>query len=268
MAEIVLRTRELINAKEKHTVIKPRGGVVSVVSNHKIRNKWIEIICDLMSPMKRENYTGLPHYDIMAAAWSRELWSKWLERDWISTEFWNENIVPLGILSQFDNAPESAKPLYETWLWSPTERKQFFIVYNDDATDEDLAAMNMQVEKQDVKERLYLAPAKSYDYTKDVAISKDTLAKIDDPTQIVNPRFDKPVIAAKYTEPSISSLAVKLTDYRENHSFNPEAFKVFRQREESSPAMNSAAGGYYSVASDGGVIFGAKYEILDSELFV
>jgi len=272
MAEILLRTRELINAKEKHTVVKPRGGVVTAISDRKIRNKWIEIICDLMSPMKRDKYTGLPHWDIMAAAWTaglRQLWIDWgrSAKPVTTDKFWIDSIVPLGLVSQFDNAPESTKPLYETWLWSPTERKHFFIAYNDDATDEDLRAMNTLVEKQDTKERLYLVPGKQYDYEKDITISNDTLVKINDPTQIVNPRFDKPVVLAKYTEPIITGLPEKLTDYREVNSFDPAAFRLFRQREESSPSMHPAAGGYYSVLCDNGVFFGAKYEILDSGLF-
>ena len=47
-----------------------------------------------------------------------------------------------------------------------------------------------------------------------------------------------------------------------------EAFKLFRQREESGPLMNPTAGGYDAVCYDDGIYFGGEYQILDAGLFV
>ena len=269
MAEIVLRTRTLINAKQKYTAVKPRGGVAAAVTDQKIQNKWIETICDLMSPAKRDNYSTLPYYDLMTAAWTEKLRQDWI--DWqrskipvITNVFWDTVIKPLGLVSQFGNAPESTKPLYETWLWSEHERKQFFIIHSPDE-----AAIKAATAHEDItyKDDLYKCQ-KIFDYEKDITFSKETVAKINDPTQVVNPRFDKPVSLDKFAAPILIGLPETLTNYRKANCMDYEAFKLFRQREESSPTMNPAAGGYDAVCCDNGVYFGVEYKILDPGLFV
>ena len=269
MAEILLRTRELINAKEKHTVVKPRGSIIDVFYDRRIKNEWLRILCVYPSPQLRDKYTTLPYFTEIISAWSPTLYQNYLDWDKSKVKdtdkFWTDNIASLGILPVLGTAPDSAKPLYETWLFSDTERKQFFTVYNDDATEEQLKTI-YGMQEIIYKDKLYMKQ-KQYDYMADPAISKTTQGLINDPTQILYTQYDKPVPISKITDAVLTGLPEILTNYRAANSFDPEAFKLFRQREESSPAMHPSAGGYYSVVVDNGVFFGAKYEILDSGLF-
>ena len=270
MAEIVLRTRELITAKEKHTVVKPRGGVVDVLYDRRIKNEWLRIFCVYPDPKLRDKYAGVPFFAEITAAWTPQLcqnyidWGKSKLKD--TDKFWTDNIVPLRILSVLGKAPESDKPLYETWLFSPTERKQFFTISIEPATEEQLKTIYgpQDIIYHDKPYKFF----KQYDYMSDPAISKETQDKINDPAQTVYTQHDKPVPIAKFTDAVLSGRPETLTNYRAAHSMDYAAFTLFKQREESSPAMNPAAGGYDVICCDNGIFFGVEYQILDSGLFI
>lgn len=207
MAEISLMTEDKIVVKEKYISVMPKFGVIDAISSIRIKAKWIEIFCDLMSPKKRDDFRNVPHWDIMTAAWEQTLWNAWTANSNGALgdvdKFWDDYIVPLDILKDFDNAPESNKPLYETWLWSGQNRKDWFVVYNDDATEDQIRVMGATVNRM-YDGKIYTCQGAMFDYENDSNISAATVGKINDKEQTVHPKFSQPVAVAKFTEPDLS----------------------------------------------------------------
>ena len=153
MAEIALRTTEFLNndPRKAYIAYRPVGSVVVAMSAARIRRKWLEILCDLMAPSKRDSYVTLPGFNTMKEMWSHELLGKWVEfyrdqrnkfNEVADAKFWTEVIEPIGLLPDLPKDPLGLRPVYETWLWSDHERKTLFIITNDDASTATVESWN------------------------------------------------------------------------------------------------------------------------------
>ncbi len=187
MAELALIENDFLNEKGKYTTFCERGSVVVALSDRVIRAKWLEIFCDLCSPIKRNtsNYDTIPGWDKLCEAWTPELWAKWwhLQRPmkpgmveswptdvrdlWESldksfdtyrhgflsqetnaaAQLWTALIEPLGVLQYLPKEPTGQQPVYNTWGWSDHERSTLFIVVNDDAPDVEIETWSQLVER-------------------------------------------------------------------------------------------------------------------------
>lgn len=234
MSEIALRTTERKLQKAKYLGWRPVGSTIVCCSDHMIRRKWLEIVCDLVAPYKRKGYTALPGYDSLVAAWTPQLREAWLEYDRPTKQYklsrllqddafpqfvWGEIIEPIGLLEDLPYAPEANVKVYDTWLWSELERKNYFVIVNEDADRQTVQAWQGTEERDaDTGEVLpELGPDEVYGptinlavvwkgqvkYETDLGLSGDTLANIADKDKIVHPRFDKPVAKVKVKQPTI-----------------------------------------------------------------
>jgi len=211
MAEIALRTTEFRNQKAKYLAWRPVGSVIVAISQVQMRRKWCEIACDLMRPEKREMFRGVPGYDRLCQAWSKELWQAWFAADrelrldpGAPAEFWNRHIVPLGVVDDLPLAPESDTRVSDTWLWSEKERRRYFVVVS--AAGQEVEEWQAHEEVQHAKLGRVLQPSRMLDYLHVPWLSGESLAKIQDANQVCHPKFHLPVAAAEFVRPDLAAL--------------------------------------------------------------
>ncbi len=235
MSEIALRTTEKIVKRDNHTSWRPQGSTIVCCSTGRIRRKWLEICCDLVSPKKRDKFKNIPGWTWLVDAWTRELHQTWLEFDRPSKDYplgwllmdpaapqsiWQALIEPIGVLGDLPYAPESDRKVHDTWLWSEHERKSFFIVVNDTEDDKTIESWQSieerdgdtgevlpelaEGEERDPIIKIVTVWKKQVKYWEDLQLSSDSLAKIADPDVIVHPKHDKPVPLVKFVQPDIA----------------------------------------------------------------
>ena len=217
MAELALRTTELLAKKAKYTAWKPVGSAIVCQSDHTICRKWLEICCDLVSPKKRENYRGIPGWKRLCDAWIPEMREAWLEYDrpvdkWplgrllqdhvFCDLFWSEMIESTGVVGDLPLAPESDMTISKTWLWSEIERKRFFIVANADSESPVVDNWNGADERAGDK-GLVLCPKRMVNYETEIGLDGAKLDKIAQLDTIVHPDFATPVAVALIKQPDI-----------------------------------------------------------------
>lgn len=217
MHEISLRITALDNTKAKYRSYRPVGSVISAVSRWRKRDKWLEILCDLTSPSKRDNVwnrfvlNGYPvtvnMWNAACSVWSESLWNQW--REYYSlpslsiieraakiaamSDLWTYyKSEAVGVVDEFGLEPHGIKNLVDTWLWSPKDKKDSFIIVNDDATYEDIENIN-GFNYLDGE----IIPKTMFDWENDLGLSEDSKALIRDVNVTVNPRFDKLVEKTK-----------------------------------------------------------------------
>ena len=237
MSEIALRTSERLATKGNVWHWRPVGSTIICCTDSLIRRKWLEICCYLVSPKKRDTYRALPGWDKLCEAWTPELREAWLEFDRPTetnrlsplledeaflNSVWQTMIEPIGVLDDLHFAPESDRKVYDTWLWSEFERKNYFIIVNED-TDSETVQGWQGVEERDADSGDVLSPLlpgtvrdpainvalvwnKQIDYKTDIGLSGSTLTDIADPSKTLNPRHDKPVSQIKVQQPSIAGM--------------------------------------------------------------
>ena len=241
MAEIALRTTERKLQKDKYLAWRPVGSTIVCLSDSMIRRKWLEICCDLVAPYKRKDYTTLPGYTELVAAWTPELRKAWLEADRPTEQYklgqllmdktypqklWDELIKPIGVDTNLPLAPESNVKVHDTWLWSERERKSYFIVVNTDAADEEVQGWQGSEERdadtgevlpelaegevRDAKISLAIVWKKQIKYATDIGLSGGTLDKIANHELVVNPKFDAPVSKVKFIQPSLADSVIAM----------------------------------------------------------
>ncbi len=218
MSEIALRTSERKLQRGNILHWRPVGSTIVCISNSMRIRKWLEICCDLVSPKKRKDYESLPAYDKLCEAWTPELRETWLIADRPTKDYplgqllmdnsypqklWDELIEPLGVLKDLPLAPESDVLIYNTWLWSETERKQFYIVSNTDATDEEVESWQGTEERVDGLNTV-IAWKKQIKYQTELGLSQPELDKIANPDIVVHPKFDAPVPKIKIVQPNLA----------------------------------------------------------------
>lgn len=200
MTEILLRTTEFRNQKPTYLSWRPVGSVIEVIDSLRLRYKWIEIVCDLARPEKRKMYTAIPGYQYLCDHWSKELWDAWWQADRqnafsdqdFANGFWEENIDAqlIGLLGK---DPRGEVNLTDTWLWSEYERKNWFIVVNND--EEDATKVRAWKGRQETwdNEKLIIHPKTRIDYETNLSLSAESLSSINDKNIVVHPKFSSPV---------------------------------------------------------------------------
>ena len=255
--ELALRTTERYCEKAKYVSWRPVGSVIVAINRQRLRRKWLEIVCDLVRPSKRDQFKGIPGWKRLCEVWTQELWDEWfalnrptkehplgplLQDTACAQKMWDERIVPLGLPDDLPFAPEADLRVSETWLWGEGERKNYFIVVNEDAPDIEVKGWADHVEwdrdtdapwetvleeremiavlpggKTETRmepvpvpkypdHRLLIRPRKVVKYETDIGLSADTLGKIADPGQVLHPKFDAPVAAVHARRPELHEM--------------------------------------------------------------
>ena len=221
MAEIALRTWELKTVKEKYIAWRPKGSAIVVISEHEKRRKWLEIVCDLVSPKKRDKFKGIPGWQNLVDHWTQAFWDEWfelhkptkkyplgpiLQNKGIVQQMW-DNSIDAQLTAILGKESVGVEDLTKTWLWSGHERKTLFIVFNDDVTDAELEIYGLGTTLFKNGDAVMTLGAQ-YKYDFDVAISPDTLAKIQDPDFVIHPRFNIAVPKLKFSTPDVNDLVI------------------------------------------------------------
>ncbi|KKN70963.1 hypothetical protein LCGC14_0425650 [marine sediment metagenome] len=235
MSEIALRTTERKLQKAKYLAWRPVGSTIVCCSDSLIRRKWLEICCDLVSPKKRDNFRNIPGWQRLCDAWTSQLREAWLGYDRPTKQYkigrllmdklypqvvWKELIEPIGVLKDLPFAPEADVRVHDTWLWSEEERKRYFIIVNEDASNDEVESwQGVEERDEDTGEVLpdlaggevrdsavnfAVVWKKQVEYKTEIGLSGGTLTDIADRQKIVQPRFDKPVLQIKVARPDIT----------------------------------------------------------------
>ena len=214
MAEVALRTTEEYNRKTNVTVWRPRGGVVSAFSDRWIRAKWIEIICDLLAPYKRQRFAHLPWAAPLAQSWTpqlRDAWRDWERGRWLldgetqdarDAAFWTQWIEPRTPLDKMPKEPSGVRPIYEAVLWGSKDLMTTFAIVVEAPSDA-VESMNGEEPRNEITglvvpidaPRAVIVPRRWCDYPSVLGLSQETLDLIADPSVRVMPRYDEPVAA-------------------------------------------------------------------------
>lgn len=210
MIEAAVLIEDRSNRKAKYYYHAPVGSVIETITDLRRRRKWTETMCDLVSPAKREKNRSLPGWQAMCDAWSPSLRADWmdLERTKDRTRedddlFWLTRIFPLGHLGDLPYVPESDKRIYEAWPWSEHEMKRLFLTVSNDTLDEEAVTWPVVVQSGVVPDMIRRR-RKVLSYHTDIPeISAETRDKIDNPTILVRPRYDKPMAKARYADTAI-----------------------------------------------------------------
>jgi len=214
MAEVALNLTPHDLRKGTYRFVCPEGAVIEAITDERRRRKWIEIICDLSSPRKRDHYRRIPGWKRICEAWSPQLRTAWMDLErgkhrlagWSDAEFWAHHIEPLGLLADLPQAPGTDRRVYETWLWSQHERKVFFIVVNDDEPDVEIWRRKRMTGAAE-EGNMVIRPGRVLNFRTDIGLSLDTVAKILDPARLVHPRFDKPVGRDTFKDATLIDMA-------------------------------------------------------------
>lgn len=235
MSEIALRTTERKLQKAKYLGWRPVGSTIVCCSDSLIRRKWLEICCDLVSPKKRDNFRNIPGWQRLCDAWTPELREEWFHYDRPTEQHpigrllmdksypqvvWKDMIEPIGVLKDLPFAPDSDVKVHDTWLWSEQERKRYFIVVNQDASNDEVESWQGVEERDedtgevlpDLAEDEVRDPAVSFavvwkkqiKYKTEIGLSGGTLMDIANLGTAMNPRFDKPILQIKAVRPNMN----------------------------------------------------------------
>jgi hypothetical protein len=196
MSELVLRRQTKDTLKDKYRDYRPQGSIISTKSNRIITRKWIEIICDLASPQKRDTYINLniPGFIEVVENWTPALRKRWLDydRETLDTEttqdFWDTDIKSGGLLGAIPDY--RGKKAYEQWLYSDTELIHFFVVENDDGEDEEIEDWSRRKETND-RGSIIFSPQKSVDYKNKLLLTKREKDDLEDITKMVLPERNR-----------------------------------------------------------------------------
>ena len=222
MAELALRTNEFLNKKTKYIAWRPIGSVIVSIDSHTMRLKWLEIVCDLVSPKKRDDFKGIPGWQYLCDHWTKELRSEWIALGKPTTDYplgrllqdplaaqkmWDES-VDSQLSSIIGKEPGGVEWLTNTWLWSQKERKELFIIVNADETD-NLQVRNWGTRSESYKDgTLVIHPKTKVDWETKLDISSKTKTEITNPAKIINPSFDIPVVKTLVETPNLLDLKV------------------------------------------------------------
>jgi len=221
MAELALRTQEFINHKQKYTAWRPVGSIIISINQHRMRRKWLEIVCDLVSPKKRNQYKSIPGWQYLCDHWTPQLREEWFQlqkpnkeyphgallQNAITSQTMWEQRVDLQLISLIGKEEYGIKDKTDTWLWGDDERKIYFITVNED--EEDNSSVQGWAGFNNITQdgKLHIVPRTQIKYQTDIPeLSEETLLDIADRDKILHPRFDKPISKAIINSPNILSL--------------------------------------------------------------
>lgn len=196
MAELAVRTKPRVIKSLNDFICRPTGSVIIAISHEAIRRKWLEIICDLVSPKKRDMFKKIPGWNYLVDHWTPELREKWLSverlNNPVETEKMLINDVDRQLSSLLGKDPRQEKDLMGTWLWSEAERKRYFLSFVDDESEEVIGASAF-TEVSVGENAVVLCPSKKIDFETALGLSQDSVNKIKDPGVIVHPKFSSPI---------------------------------------------------------------------------
>ncbi len=221
MAELALRTTEFKNQKTNYLAWRPVGSVIVALSEHQKRRKWLEIVCDLVAPYKRETYKAIPGWQALVDHWTPQLREMWLDIDRpnesfplgpllqdrpIAQKIWDDN-VDSQLSSALGKEPRGDVDFTDTWLWSEHERKTTFIVSNFDETDEaHLETYGEKLNGLDAGNIVFYSKVK-VDFKTDIpSLSPETIADIENPDVIVHPKLNVPISKILFNTPDIARI--------------------------------------------------------------
>ena len=221
MSEIALRTTEFIGKKQKYINYRPVGSVIVSLPTHIIRRKWLEIVCDLVSPKKRDQFKGIVGWQHLCDHWTQALWDEWRSKD-VPTEaypfgeltavegtaqvMWDQR-VDAQLITLVGKEPLGIKDRTDAWYWSDHERKTTFIISNEDATSDEVKAYGGSADM--IKNgKIIITPNARIDYLSDIGLSQGTLDNIANKETLVHPKFDAPVSKVKMNSPDLSGLNI------------------------------------------------------------
>ena len=212
--EIALRIAPRDVQTAKYRSFRPVGSVVTAWSDRRKRRKWLEIVCDLARPDKREAYrerfaantsVTAQQWGVIESLWTQSLWGEWLDldrgpeskdKDIAIEQLWQERIESApGWKSDLGFDVRGQVPLCEAVLWGRLDVLDLFIV-----TNQDLPTAEFEGLKDDVDEAGVQYPRYLLDWESSLSLSAGTLAEIRDTKVALYPRFDRPVAGALFTE--------------------------------------------------------------------
>ena len=240
MAEIALSRREKKLIQGDKRSWRPAGSTIVCCSDSFIRRKWLEICCDFASPAKRHDpaFQSIPGWHRIKQAWTPALRRAWLRADKPNPGYplgellmnvakpqslWNQHVVPTGLVSDIPLAPESnTVQACDTWLWSRREKKRFYVIVNDDATDEEVQSwQGIEPRDYDTGEVLpKLIGNQTYDpsikvayvwkkrikWRTELALTQQEIDDIDNLDHELHPRHDRKVGKNKANRPNIAGM--------------------------------------------------------------
>ena len=173
---------------------KTSGSILFAPTNQAIKTKWLEIICDLIAPEKRDNYLNIPGYSNLIQYWTRSI-----QRQWGRSQLHPNNksyINPLEVYNNIidkygqwiDNMPSDARGdvnITTTWLWSLQELKHFLILKLDQNIEH--LDKNIQYIQKDTK-LVVQGPQWFIDWQNDLGFTTQTKSEILDTNLIFHPR--------------------------------------------------------------------------------
>lgn len=225
MHELALSITDKTAVLKEYTSLRPVGTVVAGVSAQRKREKWAEIVCDLASPKKRDRFNPrfLSNAVMSETQWKviTDIWTEKLQRDYFEadglgiqdpnriiafTQLWNDFIVSpnSGWVDAIGKDERGVVDKVDTWLWSKLERKNFFVVVNSDLSSFELEEKLRPAETTEKDVRTI--KRSRLDWESKIALSADSIAKIKDVSERVDPHFDKPVLKSLIEDASITAV--------------------------------------------------------------
>ena len=200
---------------------------MSVWSARRKLRKWLEIVCDLAQPRKREHFAArisgqviitLQQWEVILRLWTPVLFYQWLTINtmpesadkWQAIgELWDAEIINVpGWADDLGRDVTGQVPLYESAPWTDSDRRLLVLVTNDDCTSLQIEAFSEGIES-DVTDQMQLRrPRYRLDWETRLGLSERTLGDIRNFDAIVHPRFDRPVAVGLFTEDTLPAEVV------------------------------------------------------------
>ena len=191
----------------KRTIYNPKGGLQSVWTDTRIRAKWVEVVCDLLSPQKRDQFTpgliancGFTTDQIAAlvSVWTNEKRNQWLgiakqkdkkEKKKQLDDLWAD-IVPEQIIADVGTDSTGTVNKTDAVIWSDADKMDYLIVCNDDVGNpEDLIGYeDSEVDGTAIKKQRY-----KINWETDIGLTETEKGNVRNPAIIVQPIYDRPV---------------------------------------------------------------------------
>lgn len=222
MAELSLHTTDFINKKTEYVAWRPKGTIISIITTHRMRLKWLEIVCDLVSPKKRDQYKTIQGWQYLCEYWTQELRDEWielgkpnktyshgrlLEDKTAAQKMWDNRITP-DLINLLGYEPRGYENVTNTWLWSEHERKTLFIVVNNDIDEEQLIN-EYGLGKFYVKNGTLVATSGArLKYETNAGLSVKTIEDINNQEIVVHPKFDAPIAKTYFNSPNLDELVI------------------------------------------------------------
>ena len=214
MREIQLQIFDYKLVREKYIIDRPAGSIISAFSDIRKAGYWVELICDLMAPYKRKftidgllrtNRCTQKQIDTIIGVWTKQLFNEWLEiskkqelkkrKDELKKLFEMIKKTSGWVDTLGKNKNETAY-LCDTVMWSEVEKKNSFIIVNDDLSDIELEDLHINYD-ENIENKKIFRPMGFIDWKNNLGISENSKVDIINPEKITEPRFDKVIKKSK-----------------------------------------------------------------------